>query len=122
MNAFIEPDVNQTVLNRRAIRAISGDPVVHGKILYVSEDRKVTHGVWESTPGVFEMTFQQDDSGYVLSGRAVAVLEDGTRLDLNAGALYTFKAGSRARLEITATWRKLFFNYYAEGTTLEAGY
>lgn len=122
MSYFLQHDLQQTTLNQRVVRALSGDPAVDGKILYVSDDRHVTHGVWQSTPGVFEMVFQQDDSGYVLSGEAVAVLEDGTRLELNAGTLYTFKAGSRVRLEILSTWRKLFFNHYAGGTDLEAGY
>ncbi len=122
MNYFLQHDLQQITLNPRAVSALSGNPTVQGKILYVSDDRHVTHGVWQSTPGVFEMVFSQDDSGYVLSGEAVAVLEDGTRLELNASTLYTFKAGSRVRLEIRSTWRKLFFNYYAEGTDLKAGY
>lgn len=58
----------------------------------------------------------------MLSGYAVAIPEDGARLDLNAGALYTLKAGPRVRLEIMSTWQKLFFNYYCDGTKLEAGY
>lgn len=119
---FHEPNVHTVEMNRRTITAAEGDPVVHGKIFYVSEDRKVTHGVWESTPGAFDMTFVQDDSGYVLSGEADAALEDGTIIPLNAGALYTFLAGTKVRLTVKSTWRKLFFNYYPQGTNLEAGY
>ena len=119
---FHETDVHTVALNRRAVNAAEGDPVVHGKILYVSEDRRITHGVWESTPGTFEMTFVQDDSGCVLSGEANAVLEDGTTVPLNAGALYTFRAGTKVRLIVRSTWRKLFFNYYPQGTDLKAGY
>ena len=32
---FHESNVHTAVLNRRNIRAAEGDPVVHGKILYV---------------------------------------------------------------------------------------
>ncbi|MBM3738040.1 MAG: DUF861 domain-containing protein [Acidobacteria bacterium] len=119
---FLQPNLATVELNRRNVTAVAGTPVVHGKILHVSEDCKVTHGVWESTPGTFEMTFAQDDSGYVLSGEADAVLPDGTVVALNAGALYTFPAGSTIRLVVKATWRKLFFNYYPQGTSLQAGY
>jgi uncharacterized cupin superfamily protein len=119
---FHQPDLHRVQLNPRAITAAEGNPVVNGKILYVSEDRKITHGVWESTPGVFDMTFQQDDSGCVLSGNADAVLEDGTVVALNAGTLYTFRAGANVRLIVRSTWRKLFFNYYPQGTDLQAGY
>lgn len=119
---FHEPNVHEVELNCRTIMAAEGDPVVRGRILYVSEDRKITHGVWESTPGAFDMTFVQDDSGCVLSGEADAVLRDGTILPLNAGALYAFHAGTKVRLIVKSTWRKLFFNHYPQGTDLRAGY
>jgi len=120
---FHESNVHATVLNRRSgIKPAEGDPVVHSRILYVSEDRKITHGVWETTPGAFDMTFVQDDSGCVLSGEADAMLEDGTMVPLNAGALYTLPAGTKVRLIVKSTWRKLFFNYYPQGTDLHAGY
>ncbi|MBM3785169.1 MAG: DUF861 domain-containing protein [Acidobacteria bacterium] len=119
---FLQPNLATVELNRRNITAPEGTPVVHGKILYVTEDCKITHGVWESTPGTFEMTFAQDDSGYVVSGEADAVLPDGTVVALNAGALYPFPAGSTIRLVVKATWRKFFFNYYPQRTNLQAGY
>ena len=121
MSGHYQPGCESLALNPRQIAAAEGQPKVQGKILYVSDDKKITHGVWESTPGTFTMTFTNDDSGLVLSGEAIAHFDNGTSWRLGPGAIYTFKAGTRIRLEITKTWRKVFFNYYPEGTTLTAG-
>ena len=122
MSGYFQPNCATLVLNPRQVPAEQGNPKVQGKVLYVSENKKITHGIWESTPGVFKMTFSNEDSGLVLSGEAIAHFEDGTSWNLTAGTIYTFKAGTTIRLEITKTWRKVFFNYYPEGTQLQIGY
>lgn len=122
MAGYCQPDCMELALNTRQAGGDQGAPTVKGKVVYVSEDKKVSHGVWESTPGVFKMTFANDDSGYVLSGEAVAHFEDGTSWKLSPGTAYTFKAGTTVQLEILKTWRKIFFNYHPQGTQLSVGY
>jgi uncharacterized cupin superfamily protein len=122
MSGYHEPNCATTILNPRQITAAAGDPQAQGRIVYVSDDRKVSHGVWESTPGTFEMSFANDDSGLVLAGEAIAHFADGTTWRLTEGTLYTFKAGTSIRLEIIRTWRKVFFNYHPGGTDLKEGF
>lgn len=122
MSGYFQADCATLALNPRQVTAEQGTPTVKGKVVYVSDDKKISHGVWESTPGVFKMTFANDDSGFVLSGEAIAHFEDGTSWKLPPGTIYTFKAGTTVRLEIAKTWRKIFFNYHPSGTQLTVGY
>ena len=122
MNGYYQSSCGSEELNPRKGSAVAGNPEVAGKVLYVSPDKKISHGIWQSTPGVFDFHFANDDSGFVLEGEAVAHFPDGTSWRLTAGTLYTFQAGTTIRLEILRTWRKIFFNYHSEGTILRVGY
>ena len=94
-------------LDRAAI--VAGEPHASRLSLHERADGTGT-GIWECTPGCFELNCERNQSLSVLSGDAVVEVA-GELLELGPGDAAFFPKGTRARWTVRSTLRKLYTLY-----------
>ena len=89
------PKIQDVTLNPRPAyddSIITGSPKATGRIVSLSEDRRVAHVIWHGTPGAYR--FEPDpkitDTGYVVKGRVIIRQEGKPDLHLEPGSLVEF--------------------------------
>jgi uncharacterized cupin superfamily protein len=116
-------DVTGLPLNPRpgyTAMIIAGNPVALGRIVSMSDDRRIARVVWRGTPGTYR--FQPDpavsDTGYIVEG--VAIIRQTGKCDLNLGpgTLIEFPRDP-FDMEIVEPLLKVSFLYSAAGLKVE---
>jgi uncharacterized protein len=87
---------------------LEGKPEAFGRVLVQSDDKRVSSGVWECTPGKFTWEFVWDEFVHVHAGHVVVTAEDGTTLDLRTGDFAMFPRGLKTQWQVLERVRKTF--------------
>jgi uncharacterized cupin superfamily protein len=86
-----------------------GNPVAKGAILVQSDDKRLSCGVWECSPGRFEWNFGWDEFARIFEGE-VTIREDGGKTyTLGPGDIVHFPLGLKTHWRVKKTVRKVFF-------------
>lgn len=88
--------------------AVAGSPS-EATLVLTSEERGVSTGVWECSPG----TFAKDATSYtevchLLSGRSILRGDDGTVVEAGPGDVIVFQPGWTGTWEVVETVRKVW--------------
>ncbi|HMO70647.1 MAG TPA: cupin domain-containing protein [Paracoccaceae bacterium] len=96
----ISPEVERP----QPARVTKGDPVhSHWPI----EDRDgLSCGLWQSTPGAWQVDYAEWEYVHILSGLSVLTGEDGSRVTLGAGDSWIIRPGFRGVWEVVETTLK----------------
>ncbi len=65
-------------------------------------------GVWEKEESVFEWSYSDSETCYILDGEAIVSTSDGQEVKFQAGDLVTFPSGLDCRWEIIKRIKKRF--------------
>lgn len=84
-----------------------GSPTPRAFRHYKSEDGKVISGIWEATPGVFEVSYAAWEFCQILSGRCVITPEGGEPIEKD-GDTFVVLPGFRGHWEVVTPVRKSF--------------
>lgn len=87
---------------------VDGDPAGTTWINFASADASMIAGVWNCTPGAFEVTYSKWEFCQLLSGSCTITPEGGEPMSLKAGDAFVLDAGFRGRWEVTETMTKHF--------------
>jgi uncharacterized protein len=87
---------------------IAGDPHTVTLNGYASADGRLLTGVWESTPGTWEIDYQDWEYCHILEGRCVIRPEDGAPKELKAGDVFVIEPGLKGVWEVVETVRKYY--------------
>ena len=85
-----------------------GNPQATGAVLTQTSDQLVSSGLWECTAGRFDWVFEWDEFIHVLAGQAIITVEDGARIELNAGDTAFFPVGMKTEWYVPKWIRKTF--------------
>ena len=97
---------------------LKGNPVAKGTILIQSEDKKMSSGVWECSPGEFSWIFVWDEFARLSEGEVKIEEEGGKVHHLKARDLVHFAVGMKTRWQVIRTVRKTFVLRTAEAFVL----
>lgn len=91
---------------------LSGDITVRSRTDFVTDDRRVVSGIWESEPGTSRWEFgTRGEIIHVVAG-AMTVQEDGGKpQEITAGSTAYFPIGWRGVWTVTERLRKVFVVY-----------
>lgn len=87
-------------------RVIAGDPVHSTWIL--EERDGLCCGVWQSTPGLWRIAYDEWEYCRILSGRSVVTGDDGARHEVGPGDSFILRPGFTGTWEVVETTRKDF--------------
>jgi uncharacterized cupin superfamily protein len=85
-----------------------GKPEAFGAVLLQSDDKRVSSGLWECSPGRFTWDFVWDEFVHVHSGHVIVTTQDGQRIELRAGDFATFPRGLKTEWQVLEKVRKTF--------------
>lgn len=87
---------------------LEGRPEAFGRVILQSDDKRVSSGLWECTPGRFTWEFVWDEFVHVHVGHVVVTTQDGQRIELRAGDFATFPRGMKSEWHVLERVRKTF--------------
>jgi uncharacterized cupin superfamily protein len=87
---------------------LAGRPEAFGRVLLQSDDKRVSSGLWECTPGRFTWEFVWDEFVHVHAGHVIVTTQDGQRVELRAGDFATFPRGLKTEWHVLEKVRKTF--------------
>ena len=85
-----------------------GRPEAFGRVILQSDDKRVSSGLWECTPGRFAWDFVWDEFVHIHAGHVLVTTQDGQRLELRAGDFATFPLGLKTEWHVIERVRKTF--------------
>ncbi|ESY62539.1 hypothetical protein X743_34385 [Mesorhizobium sp. LNHC252B00] len=91
---------------------LSGTPEASVALLWRNETGTLFNGVWHCTPGSFYLD-HADETVAFIEGRATVTPEGGEPIELAAGDMGFFPAGTRVLWVVHETVRKAFHNHDA---------
>jgi len=87
----------------------SGEAIVSLRVLHASADGAMNAGVWECTPGGWEIVARSDtEVAYILSGRARLTERGGPAVEIGPGDTVVLPAGWSGRWDVLETVCKLY--------------
>jgi uncharacterized cupin superfamily protein len=89
-------------------RIVAGAPKFRTWNRYESADGRTFCGVWESTPGLWRIAYDEWESCTIMSGRSVVTPEGGTPIELGPGDSLVIDPGFRGTWEVVETTRKTY--------------
>ena len=92
-------------------RVVSGSPVTTLRNFYSDPDECFFAGIWESTPGKWEVVYTEEEFCAILSGKVVLTGDDGHAETFVAGDAFVIPAGFRGTWETVEPVRKLYAIY-----------
>ena len=102
--AFVIPDGPGETGAPAPERLISGAPVF--TTWEVETGPRIFAGIWQSTPGKWRVVYDEWEYFHILSGHSVLTGDDGSVLDLRAGASAIIRPGFTGTWEVLETTRK----------------
>ncbi len=99
---------------------LSGDPQQSGRVDFGSLEGPLISGVWECTPGKFEITYPWGELATLLKGRITVTDADGRAVTYEPGDSFFVAQGQRVTWEIHEAVRKCFFIHVAKAEAAAA--
>ena len=99
-------DVRQIEWRLKAV--LEGNPIASYCVVGRSDDGCNISGVWECTPGRFEVHYTWDETIYVLEGRVSIEEENGDVREFKAGDVVHFPIGLRCTWTVHEKIRKIY--------------
>lgn len=87
---------------------VKGEPEARAWLQYKSDDNTRLAGIWECTPGSFDVVYDKWEFCHLLSGSCVISQKGGEPVHLAAGDGFLLEPGFMGRWEVTETMRKHF--------------
>ncbi|MFO1093818.1 MAG: cupin domain-containing protein [Planctomycetaceae bacterium] len=97
---------------------LDGRPEAFGCVLVQSDDKRVSSGLWECSPGRFTWEFVWDEFVHVHAGHVIVTTSDGQRIELKAGDFAMFPRGMKTEWQVLEKVRKTFTVRTAEPLNL----
>ena len=88
-------------------KVVDGNPQATYYVVSKSNDSRNFSGVWECTPGRFEVNYTWDETIYVLEG-LVSIEEDGTIRQFKSGDFVHFPIGLKCTWDVHRTIKKVY--------------
>jgi uncharacterized cupin superfamily protein len=85
-----------------------GKPEAFGAVLVQSDDKRVSSGLWECSPGRFTWDFVWDEFVHLHAGHVKITTPDGQQIELKAGDFATFPRGLKTEWHVLEKVRKTF--------------
>ena len=85
-----------------------GKPEAFGAVLVQSDDKRVSSGLWECSPGRFTWDFVWDEFVHLHAGHVKITTQDGQQIELKAGDFAAFPRGLRTEWLVLEKVRKTF--------------
>lgn len=98
----VEPVINSPFF----VRVLEGDPTTKTWRLHGSADQGVVAGMWEATPGKWEIDYKVWEFCHVLSGICVIQLDGQEPVTLTAGSAFVIEPGAKGTWTVLETMRK----------------
>lgn len=89
---------------------VHGQPTAAGKTIFESSDHQVTGGVWECSPGTFDLTFTWDEMALMLEGELIIKEASGHEVRVQPGDFFFIPRGAQTRWTVVKPLKKLFFS------------
>lgn len=93
---------------------LEGDPKASYCVIGRTDDGRNYSGVWECTPGKFEVRYLWDETIYVLEGRVTIEEENGTTREFKTGDIVHFPNGLNCIWIVHETIRKTYTLFLPE--------
>lgn len=91
-------------------KVVAGDPV--HSTWNLEDDRGLYAGIWESTPGAWQISYDEWEYCRILSGRSVIEGDDGSRLEIYPGDAFVIRPGFTGIWRVLETTRKGYVILY----------
>jgi uncharacterized protein len=89
-------------------RVLAGQPRFRTWNAYESADGRIYCGVWECTPGLWRISYEEWESCTVISGRSVVTPDGGDAIVLGPGDSLVLEPGFTGTWEVIETTRKTY--------------
>ncbi len=99
---------------------LSGDPQQSGRLDFGTFDGPLMSGVWECTPGKFEISYPWGELATILKGSITVTDSDGRAVTYAPGDSFFVAQGQRVTWEIHEPVRKCFFIHVAKAESAAA--
>jgi uncharacterized cupin superfamily protein len=105
-------DLVEKLLGQPSAEPLSGDITVRSRTDFVSDDRSVVSGVWESEPGTSRWEFlTRGEIIHVVAGRMTVQKDGEDEVEITAGTTAYFPIGWCGVWIVHETLRKVFVVY-----------
>lgn len=108
LNLFMPVNTGQTqpeVSRPAAEKVLEGDPV-HTTWNVEERDGGLYAGIWESTPGEWQIAYDEWEFCHILSGISVIADNEGNAHRVTAGASFVLRPGFKGTWQVIETTRK----------------
>ena len=105
---FPQPDSDGAIGAPEGWVVVAGAPKARTWCHYTSEDGTALSGLWECTPGSFDVAYDDWEFCHLISGACTITREHGTPVGLKAGDGFVLEPGFKGRWEVTETMTKHF--------------
>lgn len=92
-------------------RVLSGKPRTKTRNYYADSAEHFYAGIWESTPGKWQVEYSEHELVHLLAGRVVLTDADGHEQRFGPGDMFVIPAGFRGTWETVESVRKLYAIY-----------
>lgn len=89
-------------------RRVAGAPMRGARSTYDSDKDGFYAGVWESEPGAWRVSYDEDELCVILAGRMRLIADDGTVAEYRAGEAFVVPRGFRGTWETIEHVRKIY--------------
>jgi uncharacterized cupin superfamily protein len=86
--------------------ALAGDPQTVTINAYASADGRLLSGLWESSPGLWAIDYQDWEYCHFLEGHCIITPEGGTPVHLRGGDVFVIEPGLKGTWEVVERVRK----------------
>jgi uncharacterized cupin superfamily protein len=87
---------------------VAGTPEARGWRYYTSDDGSALAGLWQCTPGTFNVAYDKWEFCHIISGACTITPENRSPIKLGPGDGFLLEPGFKGRWEVTETMRKHF--------------
>ncbi|MCI1000963.1 MULTISPECIES: cupin domain-containing protein [Ochrobactrum] len=87
-------------------RILAGDPKFRTWNLEENADGTLFAGIWESTPGKWQIEYDEWEFCHILSGRSILSEEGGASREVKAGDSFVIRPGFKGSWDVLETTRK----------------
>lgn len=110
---FGETPPEEFTIRPDADRILAGSPDQTAWNFFTDRTGQFSTGIWEGAPGVWRVTFTENEFCHLMSGVVVVRDEAGGERTFRAGSSFVMPAGFVGTWEVVETARKLYATFEA---------